>query len=110
MTDAADDISDPSRELAEARAAPNEQLALQLHAVQADVARLLAAAPSDEDDQGDELVTIKMAAADVGVPPQTVWRWQAQHPDALGVKRLGSKILLSRRKVRFFARRLRSKF
>jgi hypothetical protein len=102
-------------------AAPNEQLALQVQEVraelallaeqvqslQADVARL---APSNGDDQGDVLVTLREGAVVVDVPYSTICRWANQNPEALGVKRIGGKIHVSQRRLRFFARRRLTKF
>jgi hypothetical protein len=106
MTDEADPIADPARELAVDRA-----LARQIQQWQADLAQLLVLAPSDaDDDQGDQLVAIKEAARAVNSTPQTIWRWQDKHPEALGVRRVGGKIYLSLRKLKFFAHRCRSKF
>jgi hypothetical protein len=81
------------------------QLALQLQQVEAELARVLVLAPSDADELGDQLVTVKEGAAAVHSTAPTVWRWQAQHPEVLGVKRVGGKIFISLRKLRVFANR-----
>jgi hypothetical protein len=97
---------------AEDTARPDAHVALaeQLQQWQAELARVLVLAPSDADDSADTLVSIKEAAAEINSTPQTVWRWQAQDPEALGVQRVGGKIYLSLRKLKFFAHRCRSKF
>jgi hypothetical protein len=82
------------------------ELSFQLRQVQAQWVRILLA-PSDADDAGDQLVTVKEGAAAVNSTAPTVWRWQAQHPEALGVKRVGGKIYLSLRRLQLFARRRR---
>jgi len=110
MTEDADQIADPARELAlelEEIRAEMARLAEQVESLQADVARL---APSNGDDQSDVLVTLREGAEVVDVPYSTICRWADQNPDALGVKRIGGKIHMSQRRLRFFARRRFTKF
>jgi hypothetical protein len=87
-------------------------LALWLQQLQQDLARLLILAPSEADDPRDDdvLVSCREGAAAVNSTPQTIWRWQNKHPAALGVRRVGGKIYMSLRKLKFFAHRCRSKF
>jgi hypothetical protein len=84
-------------------------LALQLQQWQQELARVLVL--SDDDDQGgDELVTIRGGASAVNVPYPTVCRWAKQNPEALGVQKFGARIYLSRRRLKFFANRRLTKF
>jgi hypothetical protein len=104
MTDA-DQIADPYAQLAlelqEVRA-EMAQLAEQVEHLQGQVARLV---PSDADQGGDELVTIRAGAAAVNVPYPTVCRWAKQDPEGLGVEKFGGRIYLSRRRLKFLANR-----
>jgi hypothetical protein len=90
-------------------AGPHVQLALWMQQLQQDLARLLVAAPSDADDSSDVLTTCKEGAAEVNSTYQTIWRWANENPEALGVTRVGGKVFVSLRKLRFFAHRRRSK-
>jgi hypothetical protein len=86
-------------------------LAQQLQQWQAELAQVLVLAPSDADDQCDDvLMSCREAAAEVNSTYPTVWRWANDYPDALGVTRVGGKVFVSLRKLRFFAHRRRSKF
>jgi hypothetical protein len=58
-----------------------------------------------ETPDNDRLITPKEGAFLLGVSQATVYRWQATHPDKLGVQRIGGKILLSQRLLVAFARR-----
>jgi predicted DNA-binding transcriptional regulator AlpA len=53
----------------------------------------------------DRLITPKEAAFLLQVSYQTIWRWQSDSPDELGVQRIGGKIRLSERQLLAFARR-----
>jgi hypothetical protein len=86
-------------------------LAQQLQQWQAELAQVLVLAPSEADDPGDDrLVGCREGACEIGSCYQTVWRWADENPEALGVRRVGSKVLISLRKLKFFAHRRRSKF
>jgi hypothetical protein len=54
---------------------------------------------------GDRLITPKEGAFLLRVSHATIYRWQAAHPDELGVQRIGGKILLSQHLLITFARR-----
>jgi hypothetical protein len=110
MTEDADQIPDPARELAlelEEIRAEMARLAEQFQSLQEQVARLV---PSDANQGGDELITLRGGARAVNVPYQTVCRWAKQNPAALGVEKFGGRIYLSRRRLKFFANRRRTKF
>jgi hypothetical protein len=105
----ADDMADHAAlalELQEVRA-EMAQLAEQVEHLQEQVARLV---PSDADQGGDELITIREGASAVNVPYPTVCRWAKQHHEALGVEKFGKRIYLSRRRLKFFANRRLTKF
>ena len=53
----------------------------------------------------DRLITAKEAAFLLRVSYQTIWRWQSESADALGVRRIGGQIRLSERHLLAFARR-----
>src|SRR5262245_24862132 len=59
-----------------------------------------------ETPDNDRLITPKEGAFLLGVSQATVYRWQATHPDKLGVLRVGGKIVLSQRLLVAFARGL----
>jgi hypothetical protein len=108
-----DHIADPAHQLAEARAAL-DRAADELDRTYDEFARTRQIVrrlergeqvPSDANDSGDVLVSCKEGAAEVNSTPQTVWRWQDKYPDALGAKRVGGKVFVSLRKLKFFARR-----
>jgi hypothetical protein len=53
----------------------------------------------------DRLITPKAGAFLLKKSYQTIHRWQAKHPAALGVQRIGGQILMSERRLIAFARR-----
>jgi hypothetical protein len=53
----------------------------------------------------DRLITPKAGAFLLKKSYQTIHRWQAKHPAALGVQRIGGQILMSERLLIAFARR-----
>jgi hypothetical protein len=65
---------------------------------------------SGDDDQGDELITLREGASVVNAPYTTVHRWAKQHAASLGVEKFGGRIYLSRRRLKFLANRRFTKF